>query len=402
MPQLRYTRAMQAVITTLALVLAATGASSLPVAAQEGLAKNDFTVVEGREKHFFSLYDRNAYEQVPSFISVDVVLHVFHARFEEDLANTERTRVLPALQRFAEAQLARALTAWPKQGAPDPALEALTLYHAVAVALLDGALDPRIAAAASAEAKALRAATGTLRSKACGAPLDASLFLPRSHYARPDLRGFFQASTWYGQCVFSLDAKGLPRALDVVRLIDAPSAASLREVQAARALVAGPPDDPGPQALERLLAAPLPGWPQPVPAKTVEDVLGRVGQLPRASVASLRGPVFALLGGASTFDGQVLGAVGAHRTPSALDVLAALGSVGALRLLGRPPPDAGAPPAMPRGAGLAQHWLDLLALLLGPAPPGQPPYARTSAWEGRVLSCAAASWASSSTTRCWR
>jgi hypothetical protein len=70
-------------------------------------------------------------------------------------------------------------------------------------------------------------------------------------------------------------------------------------------------------------------------------------------------------------------------------VLAALGSGSALRFLGRPP----AEPSLPRGGGLAQRWLDLLALLVGPAPAGQPAYAKTSAWEGRVLTCAAGSWA---------
>src|SRR5690349_22089906 len=36
-----------------------------------------------------SLYDRNAYEKVPSFISADVVLHVFHTRFDDELATLE-------------------------------------------------------------------------------------------------------------------------------------------------------------------------------------------------------------------------------------------------------------------------------------------------------------------------
>jgi hypothetical protein len=356
-----------------------------PIAAKEALAKDGFTVIEGRERHFFSLYDRNAYEKVPSFISADVVLHVFHARFDEELAGFERRRLVPAFQAFAKGQLERALAQWPKQGAPTPALESLTLFHAVALSLLEDApaLDARIAAAATAEAKALKSATGTLRSKACGVPIDATLFLPRGHYDRFELRGYFQASTWYAQCAFPLDRQGLPRALDVVRLIDAPSAASLRELEAARALIAGAADDPGFDALQPLLAE-----------KTLDAALARAMEIQKGRVASLRGPVFALLGGAGTFDGEVLGAAAAKkRMPSALDVLAALGSVGALRLLGRPPPDAGAPAAMTRGGGLSQQWLDVLARLVGPAPEGQPPYARTSAWEGRVLTTAAGSWA---------
>ena len=57
-------------------------------AAREGRLRGG----RGPEKHFFSLYNRNAYEKVPSFISADVVLHVFHARFDEDLAAFERAQ----------------------------------------------------------------------------------------------------------------------------------------------------------------------------------------------------------------------------------------------------------------------------------------------------------------------
>lgn len=369
-------------------------ATALPPVAQEALAKDGFTTLEGRERHFFSLYDRNAYEKVPSFISADVVLHVFHTRFDDELAELERRRLIPALQSFSTGQLERALALWPAQGAPDAALESLTLFHAVAVVLLEpnAKLDPRIATAANAEAKLLRGATGQLRSKACGAPIDASLFLPRGHSDRSELRGYFQASNWYAQCAFTLDKRGLPGALHVARLIDAKAAASLRELQTARALIAGLPDDPGLAEFQPLLAA-LPPLPQPVPVTTLGSIVESARLFPKAQVASMREPVFVLLGGARTFDGEVLSAVAVKRTPSALDVLAALGSPGALRLLGRPAPEAGAAPALQRGGGLAQRWLDLLTLLLGTAPAGQPKYALTSAWEGRVLTSAAGSWA---------
>ncbi len=390
------------VLWTVMLVLAGTDlkgvqgaelAASLPIAAQEGLAKDGFTVLEGQEKHFFSLYDRNAYEKVPSFISADVVLHVFHTRFDGELSGLERRKLIPALRTFSSGQLERALALWPSKGAPDQSLAALTLFHAVAVTLLDesATLDPRIAPAATAEARVLRAASGQLRSKACGVQLDASLFLPRGHYDRFDLRGYFQASTWYSQCAFPLDPNGLPGALQVIRLLDARAMASLRELETARTLVAGAADDPGVSALQPLMGD-LPPLPQAVPAPAFTAILERARQLPKARVASLRGSVFALLGGAATLDGEVLGAAAAkNRTPSALDVLAALGSVGAARLLGRPPPEAAA--SLGGGGGISQRWLEMLALLVRPAPGGQPLYAKTSAWEGRVLTSAAGSWA---------
>ncbi len=365
-------------------------AASFPIQAKEALTKDGFTVIEGSERHFFSLYDRNAYEKVPSFISVDVVLHVFHTRFDDEVATFEAKKLLPALKSFSSGQLQLALSKWPAQGVPDSALESLTLFHAIAVALLDenASLDPRIAGAATADAKALRAATGPVNSKACGASVDATLLRPRGHYDRWELRGYFQASSWYAQCVYPLDRKGLPGALNVARLIDAKALASLRELEAARTLLAGPADDPGFTQLEPFLAG-VPAFPALIPPKTLDALVEKARALPKGKVSSLRGPVFALLGGARTFDAEVLGAVAKSRTPSALDVLGALGSTGALRLLGKAPSG----PTIERGGGLSQRWLDALTLLVGTAPEGQPPYARTSAWEGRVLTSAAGSWA---------
>lgn len=54
-------------------VVNADKAKQLPAAARTALVRDGFTVVEGKERDFFSLYDRNAYEKVPSFISTDVV-----------------------------------------------------------------------------------------------------------------------------------------------------------------------------------------------------------------------------------------------------------------------------------------------------------------------------------------
>ena len=80
----------------------------LPPAAKEALVRDGFTVVEGDERHFFSLYDCNAYEKVPSFISTDVVLHVFHVRFDDEVASLEQQFAVPALKSYAARQLARA------------------------------------------------------------------------------------------------------------------------------------------------------------------------------------------------------------------------------------------------------------------------------------------------------
>ncbi len=372
-------------------VVNADKAKQLPAAARTALVRDGFTVVEGKERDFFSLYDRNAYEKVPSFISTDVVLHVFHVRFDEELASTEKTVALPALTAFASKQLARALAAWPSTGAPSPELRALTQYHAIALLLLEpkAALDARLTGVRQ-DVQKLVAARGSGSVSACPGALELSLFSPRGHYARSRLEGYFRAVTFYSQCGFALSATGLVRALDVARLVDPESAKSLAQVRALQDFVSGPADDVGLDALAPHLAA-LPPWPAPVPPAALEALRAKVWKAPVLGV----GPTFRLLGGSLTPDTALLGKTAGTKErplPSVLDVFTALGSAEAKRVLA-PSPALAQVLAEPLGAGggLSARWLEVLRSLLE-RPPGQPAFAATDAWARRTLVAAAGSY----------
>ncbi len=357
------------------------------MAARTALAKDGFTVVQGEQSHFFALYDENAYRHLPSFISTDVVLHVFHTRFDEQLAQAEVAEAAPALKRFARAQLDKALALWPKSGAPNPSLEALTVYHAVALALATDTVataDPRIAKEVAELVEKVKAAAGPGGTDACGEPVEYSLFRPRGHYQRHELAPFFRASSWYAQCAFPL-RDGLPHALDVARLVDDASLAELQKVRRLRELLAGPADD---VSLEQLRAlGPLPAFPAPLPAAAVEAARKKLEGLPQEKVPTLpagRGPVFRLLGQSGTVDSAVLD----PKAPTVLQVLNAMGAPAAHALLG---PQAPAPEWEP-GPGLVGQWLEVLRALVQPQAVA-PPYAKSDAWQRRTLVSAAGSWA---------
>jgi hypothetical protein len=379
-------------MTPLLLLLAAApnfknavGFERAPASARAALAKDGFAVVEGHEEHFFALYDRNAYEKVPSFITADVVLHVFHTRFDEQLADLEYKQSLPALTAFARAQLARAFAAWPKTGEPPEWLRKLTVYHAVAVALVTDTpmgADDRVLKDVIALVDQAKRAAGPGTTPVCGQPVEFSLFKPRGHYEQYKLQPFFRASMWYSQCAFDL-SKDLGRAADVARLIDEPSKAELAKVTALREVVSGPPDDPGVDQLRAL--GTLPAWPTPLDAAALEPLKAKVKTLTPGKVPTLpatTAPVFRLLGQSATADTGTLD----PRKPSTLSLLGAMGAP-VLQ-----PPDAGAPPPFESGPGLAGAWLGIIAMLVHP-PAQQPPFESSDAWQRHTLITAAGTWA---------
>jgi hypothetical protein len=356
----------------LAGVVNAEKAKSLPRAARAQLERQGFTTIEGRERHFFSLYDKNAYQKVPSFISSDVVLHVFHVRFDEELREVERARAIPALRALATGQLGRALEKWPTKGAPDATTEATALYHATALKLLEPAkpLDARVDAKAAQAARALAdAKASTVTHPACPAPLDATRFTPRGHYDHHALREYFRAFTFYSLCAFPMPAAA-ERARAIAALLDAPARASLSTLTALVEFVGGKTNSP-----------------------TVDALLEATGSAPGKEF-----PPFRLLGAADTSDSALLeravkarlAAKHPNPLPSALDVFAALGSTEARELLTPPQP---VMEPLVLGESLSERWLRVLQGLVSAAPATAPAFAASSAWKRRTLVTAGGSWA---------
>lgn len=348
----------------LAGVVNADKAKALPKAARDQLVQQGFTVIEGEERHFFSLYDRNAYAKVPSFISSDVVLHVFHVRFDEDLTRLELARAVPALRDLATGQLARAL----EQSKRDVAL-----FHATALKLLEPerALDARIDADATAAAKALED-TKPYSHPSCPTPLDATRFKPRGHYDNYSLRGYFRAFTFYSSCAFPLTGPGAEKARAIAALIDEPARASLATLTRLVELVGGKTD-----------SVPL-------------DLVAK--GTPPAGAAR---PTFRLLGAAETseaalFERTVPARLAAKQEPfpSVLDVFAALGSEEARTLLAPSPAlDAELRAPLKLDDSLSGRWLRVLQKLVTRPRVTKPAFAATDAWARRTLVSAAGSWA---------
>ena len=404
----------------LARVVHGRKARGLPAAARKRLAEQHSVVVKGEEEHFFSLYDRNAYEGLPSFVTVDAVLHLAHVRLDAALADAEREVALPALRRFAQGQLQAALR-MRAQAPADPRWRRLLLMHAVPAVLLDpaGSRGARPEAPEGfpadlvddllAEAQRVRQGKGQGPSPVCPRLRDYGMLTPRGHYGRYRLRPYFRARAYYSLCALDLGRQEEAElALDTLRLLDDAARGELGRLQRMTAALAGAGEDVGPLELAEL-AGTLPPLPKPVP----DDVRVRL----RANLAKRRAPavaeqgsvgeagrhLFRLLPQAVVPDSILFSRTtrpGLRPYPSALDVLAALGSQDALGALagsdgGLPAPVAEALAARPDlgAGGLYGRWLGALGVLVREAPAQPPAFMRSPAWARHQTVAAAASWA---------
>jgi len=399
-------------------VIHAGKARKLPREARQRLAQDGSVVVTGQEPHFFALYDRNAYRGIPSFVSLDAVLHVFHLRIDDLVASAEREVALPALKTFAGDQARRALKLLREQPRAATRLRPLAAYHGVAFALLepnalgllgDAPIDPALRKQIEDHVARIEKATGSGATALCPRTLDFSLFKPRGHYDRYHLDRYFRAVTFYAQCALDLERDdGLARALDLARLLDGPARERLKIVTDLIRFVAGPPDDVDLWTLEPLIKglSPLPAVPS---TKRLAAARASVAKLQPGRVVAQAVPaeaprrVFRLLGAARVPDAELFSRTADWRAgrayPSALDLLAALGSADARGLLledAKKVPALGA--AIEAGLnleaeGLYGRWLAVLREALKPPGEGHPDFERTEAWQRHLTVAAAGSWA---------
>ena len=380
-------------------VVKAEKAGALSPEAKAALATDGSVVVAGTEPHFFALYDRNAYEGLPSFVTADAVLHLAHLRLDARLARLEQERALPALRRFATLQRDAALAELPSSGPMPAGVLRLAALHATAVALLEEPpppVDPRLAAIVEGELRALLRADGVGASPLCDGPLDRTRFRPRGHYANW-LSGYFRAATLYASCGPRLDTpEGLALALRAAAHASSPAAReALQTVREIAAELAGAADDglgalagPGAAALRTRLRL-TPEGPAPTPAEL--SVLAANPVLRRRNFRWLpeAAPPDAALFLRTTSPARPL--------PSALDWLAAAGVPAARRHLAPelarlPGLEASLSTPLPAGGGLYGRWLALLGRFAQPPADDHPAFERTDRWADRLCVSAAGSW----------
>jgi hypothetical protein len=201
------------------------------------LTQNGFVVAApqpGEYREFYQIYEDWRYNEKPSFVTVDSVLHVYHLLFDKTLRDLETRRFIPTLETLLTIMMdtcQEQLAALSGTSLEEPAKRNLAFF-AVAARLLEMELSTPAAVSDLVEAELANI-------EAHSAPLispiwdredlpddkklieDYTQYIPRGHYTRSDdLKRYFKTMMYLGRMTFRLrDEFETQRALLVTRAL---------------------------------------------------------------------------------------------------------------------------------------------------------------------------------------
>lgn len=415
------------------------------------LAKNGFVVSPGPEEQLFFIYENNDYLEIPSFITTDSVLQVYHIFYDFTLRKVEQAKLVPELAVMAKGLLDASIRQEREAGS-DLAREAArrnTAFAAVTLKLVDPAagVPPDVAPLVAAELKLIEEHAGRSVSPIFtgnDVEVDYSQFVPRGHYTRTeDLKRYFHGMMWLGLMPFALEnAKSggadrmstaqallLTSALYETPASGAPLIGAWDRIYAPTAFYVGTSDDLTPVEYHDLAMTAAPAT---MSARAMTEA--SVDAFVVAARRTFRGPgiaasigdriggtvqerQFRLMGQRFVLDARIfqeltypkVGGDSERRLmPSSLDVMAALGSKRATDLqlanpanrvanyasqLQKMTAEVAAVDDATWTSNLYWSWLWTVRSLLSPVGEGYPDFMRTQAWADKSLSTALGSWA---------
>jgi len=176
------------------------------------LAKNAFCATPTDQIQLFFIYEQNDYKNIPSFITTDSVLQVYHIFYDFTLRSLETGKLYGILETLSDAMVKESKAVAGRMSDPEwkKAASANQVYFAVPERLLGKQVQ-----LPSAQQRKMLAKELDLLEKAEGRVLSAlfpwkpdySQFIPRGHYTRSDkLKRYFKAMMWYGYMPLPVDA----------------------------------------------------------------------------------------------------------------------------------------------------------------------------------------------------
>ncbi|MBW2700713.1 MAG: DUF3160 domain-containing protein [Deltaproteobacteria bacterium] len=368
----------------------------LPKAARRHLARHGFVVLKPAQApaEFHSVYINNQYERLPTFVTADAALHLTHLVFDQVLKDLELGLLAPGLTHWTLQAAEQAEGLCPSLPPPlKSGMDKLSHRLRIAACLLGAEPACRF--------PRVREASNNLEGQLCPKDthcLDVASYKPRGHYERSEaLRRYFRARLWLSERLSTWDEAAAAALL----LSHWPAGRQhLIRVDALERALVGPPANDSILDLLRLARSklgPRPGWAD----------WAKPGHWPKANQTKVTS--VSLLARRWPADNKVLVASSDENLrpkPSPLDLLQALGSEEARRLLA---------PAMQdwpelqkrlekQRAAFAQgelldtqsvggRWLAAMRWLLLPFPKGYARFQQSQAWAGHAMTSMAAAWA---------
>lgn len=184
------------------------------------LVTNAFVVSDDySDSEFFSLYEKNRYDTIPSFITTDSILHNYHILFDSILKQLEESKLAFALHTL-NARLVSDAEKQLKDVGDGPWQNAATrnlAFFTVGSKLLDPAVkvSPEVAADVASELALIEGKKGIDYSVIMNRGIpeekfdlealkeDYTQYIPRGHYTQSLLlTNYFKSMMWYGRLSF--------------------------------------------------------------------------------------------------------------------------------------------------------------------------------------------------------
>ena len=415
------------------------------------LSKNLFAVAPTNASQLFFVYEENDYLNLPSLVTTDSVLQLYHIFYDFSLRTVETQKLSPVLGRLDRGMLNASIADW--NAAKSSELKAAALknvaYFAVADRLLGGnsGVPDEAKALIAAELGRINGAQGFAQSAIFPYKVDYSQFIVRGHYTRSEaLKKYFRAMMWHGLVPFALRTNGqrndeqIRQGLLWVRALYRTNLAKeWARVYEPTTFFVGTSDDMTPRhwkvvsdaiygaspmtndfadntkltafvsRLERSMKAP----------RIAAKFASQMSKLPPNAVGFIDGPLpstaqLRFMGQRYVPDSEILQKLStpvARVFPSGLDVMAVLGSARAQSHLdnyaqlydtrrwplyrskrAQLTEQFAKLPQATWNSNLYYGWLYALKALLTPAPTGYPSFMRNAAWDDKSLHTGLASW----------
>src|SRR5215216_1352518 len=173
------------------------------------LAQNLFVAAPTTQKQLFHVYEDNDYRDLPSFVTTDAVLHLYHIFYDFTLRTVEEQSLAPVLRRMTEGMLEDSVKTMRELSDPQLKQAALknTAYFAVALRLLDpqASVPAEASAIVQTELDLIKEHEGFKVGAIFPYLVDYSQFNPRGHYTRSEaLKHYFGTMMWYGLTPFAV------------------------------------------------------------------------------------------------------------------------------------------------------------------------------------------------------
>lgn len=180
---------------------------------KDKLSKNGFVVVPTKKNQLFHIYENNDYLGVPSFITVDAVLQLYHLYFDMTLRNIE-TKYLSSKLEILLDRLINELVNLQNQTQNQnikAAIDFNLAYLAVSQHFIKGGeieLKGNLKESAKQEIENCKNHVGWQHSVLFDRKFDYSQYIPRGHYTRSEeLKRYFLAVMWLGNAGIEIGNK---------------------------------------------------------------------------------------------------------------------------------------------------------------------------------------------------